>query len=105
MSQRALAKAIGVTSGAVWQWEREEGGTLPRLEVTAEIERVLGLTVGALSRLLGYPVPEAGEGRPASVIESARQDPQLGESERDLLVAVYRELVRQTTARRAKQTE
>jgi transcriptional regulator with XRE-family HTH domain len=105
LSQRALARALGVTPGAVWQWEREDGGTLPRFEISAEIERVLELEPGRLSRLLGYAPPEVGESRPSTVIESARSDPQLGDSERDLLVAVYRELVRQTAARRSKQSE
>jgi transcriptional regulator with XRE-family HTH domain len=99
ISQRALAKSVGVTAGAVWQWERDEGGTLPRLETAAEIERVLGLEPGRLSRLLGYVPAGARESRPASVIEAARSDPELGDSERELLIAVYRELVRQSTAR------
>ena len=75
------------------------------IESSAEIERVLELEPGSLSRLLGYVPPQVGERHPPSVIESARSDPQLGESERDLLVAVYRELVRQSAARRAKQAE
>jgi transcriptional regulator with XRE-family HTH domain len=104
LSQRALAKALGVTPGAVWQWEREEGGTLPRFEITTEIERVLELEPGRLSRLLGYVPAEAGESRLSSVIESARNDPLLGDSERDLLVAIYRELVRQSAARRSKRS-
>src|SRR5262245_37575075 len=99
LSQRAMAKAIGVTSGAVWQWEREQDGTVPRPETTVELERVLKLEPGRLSRLLGY-LPTVDLKEPtASVVEAAKADPRLGQSERELLIAVYRELVRQSTAR------
>jgi hypothetical protein len=38
-------------------------------------------------------------------VAAARADPRLGESERELLIAVYRELVRQSAAKRAKLPE
>jgi hypothetical protein len=35
-------------------------------------------------------------------VAAARADPRLGDSERELLIAVYRELVRQSAAKRPK---
>jgi transcriptional regulator with XRE-family HTH domain len=105
LSQRALAKAIGVTPGAVWQWERDEGGTIPRPDVTIRLEQALKLEPGRLSRLLGY-LPASTESTPTTgVVEAAKADPRLGDSERELLIAVYRELVRQSATKRAKHPE
>jgi transcriptional regulator with XRE-family HTH domain len=102
LSQRALAKAIGVTPGAVWQWERDDGGTVPRPDATIRLEQALKLEPGQLSRLLGY-LPATTEPPPtAGVVEAAKADPRLGDSERELLIAVYRELVRQSAAKRPK---
>jgi transcriptional regulator with XRE-family HTH domain len=98
LSQRGLAKSIGVTPGAVWQWERDDGGTVPRPDVTIRLEQTLKLEPGQLSRLLGY-LPANTEPSPATgVVEAAKADPRLGQRERDLLIAVYRELVRQSAA-------
>jgi hypothetical protein len=36
------------------------------------------------------------------VVEAAKADPRLGQQERDLLIAVYRELVRQSAAKDAE---
>src|SRR4029453_15963436 len=49
---------------------------------------------GALSRLLGYWPAETTDAPPVGVIEAARADPRLGERDRRILTAVYRELVR-----------
>jgi transcriptional regulator with XRE-family HTH domain len=102
LSQRALAKAIGVTPGAVWQWERDEGGTIPRPDATIRLEQALKLEPGQLSRLLGY-LPATTDPTPTpGVVEAAKADPRLGQQERDLLIAVYRELVRQSAAKDAE---
>jgi transcriptional regulator with XRE-family HTH domain len=105
LSQRALARAVDVTAGAVWQWERDNGSTVPRLDLTTRLERVLKLEPGHLSRLLGYLPATAEPGTVTSVVAAARADPRLGDSERELLIAVYRELVRQSAAKRAKLPE
>jgi transcriptional regulator with XRE-family HTH domain len=105
LSQRALARAVDVTAGAVWQWERDNGSTVPRLDLTTRLERVLKLEPGHLSRLLGYLPATAEPGTVTSVVAAARADPRLGDSARELLIAVYRELVRQSAAKRAKLPE
>ena len=105
LSQRALAQAVGVTQGAVWQWERDSGATVPRPDVAIRLEQVLGLEPGQLSRLLGYLPATTETGTTAGVVEAARTDPRLGEQERELLIAVYRELVRQSAAKRSKLQE
>ncbi len=102
LSQRALARAVNVSAGAVWQWERDEDGTVPRLDMTTRLERVLKLEPGHLSRLLGYVPASAEPGTVTSVVAAARADPRLGDSERELLIAVYRELVRQSASKRSK---
>jgi transcriptional regulator with XRE-family HTH domain len=102
LSQRALARAAGVTAGAVWQWERDNGSTVPRLDMTTRLEQVLKLEPGHLSRLLGYLPAAAEPGTATSVVAAVHADPRLEESERELLIAVYRELVRQSAAKRAK---
>ena len=101
LSQRALARAVDVSPGAVWQWERDQDGTVPRLDMTTQLEQVLNLEPGQLSRLLGY-VPATAEPGTMSVVAAARADPRLGDSERELLIAVYRELVRQSTSKRSR---
>jgi transcriptional regulator with XRE-family HTH domain len=99
LSQRALAKAVGVSAGAVWQWERDHGGTLPRPDATIRLEQALKLEPGHLSRLLGYLPATTEPALTTGVVEAAKADPRLGESERALLIAVYRELVRQSASK------
>jgi transcriptional regulator with XRE-family HTH domain len=99
LSQRALARAVGVSAGAVWQWERDQGGTLPRPDATIRLEQALKLEPGHLSRLLGYLPATTEPALTTGVVEAAKADPRLGQSERDLLIAVYRELVRQTASK------
>jgi transcriptional regulator with XRE-family HTH domain len=105
LSQRALARAVSVSPGAVWQWERDRDGTVPRLDMTTRLEQVLKLKPGHLSRLLGYVPATAEPGAMTSVVAAARADPRLGDSERELLIAVYRELVRQSAVKRTKISE
>jgi transcriptional regulator with XRE-family HTH domain len=102
LSQRALARAVNVSPGAVWQWERDEDGTVPRLDMATRLEQILKLEPGHLSRLLGYVPATAEPGTMTSVVAAARADPRLGDSERELLIAVYRELVRQSASKRSK---
>jgi transcriptional regulator with XRE-family HTH domain len=105
LSQRALARAIEVSPGAVWQWERETDGTIPRPDATIRLEEALGLEPGSLSRLLGYLPATLETGTGTSVVEAAKADPRLGDSERELLIAVYRELVRQSAAKAGSRRE
>ena len=103
LTQRALSRAIGLTNSAVWQWE--QGKAIPRPEIVAKLEAALDLGPGVLSRLLGYLPATTQTGTTAGVVDAARTDPRLGEQERELLIAVYRELVRQSAAKRSKLQE
>jgi transcriptional regulator with XRE-family HTH domain len=95
LSQRALARAVGRTHGAAWQWE--EGRGAPDPATVARLEELLRLQPNALAQLLGY-VPHSPEASPvASVTEAVDADPRLGERERELLTAVYRWLVRHSS--------
>ena|SRR5829696_80223 len=92
-SQRELARLVDVSSGAVSQWEM--GETAPREHTTETLERVLHLDAGALGGLLGYAPPSAAMNRAATTVaEAIEADNRLGERERHLLMALYRELVR-----------
>jgi transcriptional regulator with XRE-family HTH domain len=92
LSLRALADAVEASHTVVAQWERGEHA--PRPPRVTMLEHVLQLPPGSLSRLLGYWPAEFADAPPVSVIEAARADPRLGERDRRILTAVYRELIR-----------
>jgi transcriptional regulator with XRE-family HTH domain len=92
MSLRALADAVEASHTVIAQWERGEHA--PRPPRVRMLEHVLQLSPGSLSRLLGYWPAESADGHSVGVIEAARADPRLGERDRRILTAVYRELVR-----------
>jgi transcriptional regulator with XRE-family HTH domain len=94
LSQQQIAQALGVTQASVSQWLL--GQTAPRPDRIAELERMLRVEPYALGRLLGLmPDDDGASRRLVSVMEAAAADPRLGEREREILAAVYRELVRQ----------
>lgn len=58
MTEQQLADLVGVTRGAVQQWEREEKGTAPKRTIQGKVAQALGVS---LAELLGAEVL-AGEG-------------------------------------------
>jgi transcriptional regulator with XRE-family HTH domain len=95
LSQRELAAALRISQASVSQWLTSQSA--PKPERIAELERVLGLTPSALARHLGYAPSNELDSKPVmTVAEAAEADPRLGERERQILVAVYRELIRQS---------
>jgi transcriptional regulator with XRE-family HTH domain len=93
LSQRALAAAVGVSQAAVSQWLL--GQASPKPERVAALEEALRLEPHSLARLLGHLPYGEHEPRPRmTVVEAAEADPRLGERDRRVLAAVYRELVR-----------
>ena len=91
--RRDLAKAVSVSHTVVWQWEGAEHA--PRRPRVRMIEHVLGLPTGSLQRLLGQlTADEAGTRIPMTVLEAAEADSKLGDRGREILAAIYRELVR-----------
>jgi transcriptional regulator with XRE-family HTH domain len=95
-TQMGLSLKIGVSRSAVWQWE--EGKSVPNQANVAALERELRLHPGELSILLGYLPAGATEREVASVIDALEADPKLGDRERELLAAMYRQLVKQREA-------
>jgi transcriptional regulator with XRE-family HTH domain len=92
LSQRQLAAALGVSQATVSQWLT--GQSAPKPGRTAKLERVLQLPPDTLARHLGYSQGDKPEPKPAmTVMEAAEADPRLGERERRILAAVYKELV------------
>jgi transcriptional regulator with XRE-family HTH domain len=93
-SQRELATALGVSHTAVSQWE--VGRSLPSPAKVPDLERALELEPGALSRLLGYlPIASGDDKASLDVIEAIRRDTRLGEQGQELLITMYRQLLRQ----------
>ena len=93
LSQRDLARIVGVSPGAVSQWEM--GQTAPKEEAVVTIERELKLDPGTLAGMLGYVTASPSTERTiASVGEAVEADDRLGPRERKLLMALYKELVR-----------
>lgn len=90
MSQRALARAVGVSPNAVSQWVH--GKAVPQAEMVTAIERTLRLEAETLGRLIGYVPAAIEEQARRSVVEAIHADPRLGEREQDLLVTMYRKL-------------
>ena len=94
LSQRKVADAIGVSHTAVSQWEI--GRSLPIPAKVPDLERVLELEPGALSRLLGYlPIASGDDKTSLDVIEAIRRDARLGKHGQELLITMYRQLLRQ----------
>jgi transcriptional regulator with XRE-family HTH domain len=98
LSQRGLARAVGRTPSAVWQWE--EGRGAPDPPTVAKLEQLLGLERDSLARSLGYAAPDCGSGPTVTVADAVNADPRLDESGRRLLMDVYRWIVRDRAARR-----
>ena len=94
LSQRKLGEAAGVSKAAVSQWE--VGRSLPVPAKMPDLERSLELEPGALSRLLGYlPITSGDDKTSLDVIEAIRGDARLGEHGQELLITMYRQLLRQ----------
>jgi transcriptional regulator with XRE-family HTH domain len=94
MSGRSLARELKLAPASVSKWLR--GKTTPPPETVARAERCLRVSPGTLSRPLGYVlVNELSDHGSSSVTEAVNSDQDLGPRERAVLLAVYRELVRQ----------
>jgi transcriptional regulator with XRE-family HTH domain len=93
LSIRELAGKVSASHTVVWQWEHAEH--TPRPPRVRMIEHVLGLPTGSLQRLLGHLTADEAAARvPMTVLEAADADPKLGDRGREILAALYRELVR-----------
>lgn|SRR5574341_1027204 len=95
LSQRAVARAVGRTPSAVWQWEQGQGAPDP--QTVAKLEQLLRMEPDSLARLLGYVPLSKVSGRPATVMEALNADPRLDDDGRELLTSVYLWLVRKRT--------
>jgi transcriptional regulator with XRE-family HTH domain len=94
LSLSALGAAAGVSKSAAAQWEN--GRSLPVPAKVPDLERALELEPGALSRLLGYlPITSGDDKTSLDVIEAIRRDARLGTHSQELLITMYRQLLRQ----------
>lgn len=86
-TQARLAEPLGVSWHAVGTWEK--GVWAPAPEKVFEVERLLALPPGTLSRHLGYlPLRSAQPGVQAAI----DADPRLDEKGKQLLTEMYRAL-------------
>jgi transcriptional regulator with XRE-family HTH domain len=93
VSGRSLAEALGLSPASVSKWLM--GKTVPSPDTLARAEKLVGLEPGSLSRPLGYVLVPLTPSDAAPVSEAVRADPKLGPREQAVLLAVYKELVRQ----------
>jgi hypothetical protein len=80
----------------VSQWELSL--TAPRPATTTRLEQLLGLEPGTLGWPLGQVPTDTTKPASVSVSEAIETDPRLGRRERELLLAMYRQLVKQHEA-------
>lgn len=96
--QSELGRRLGVQQNTVSTWM--SGSSVPQHSVIYEIEQVLGLRPGHLTRYFGC-YPRASLDRPAiSVEEAVYADPTLDDIARQTLMAVYAVHSRQPAAPR-----
>jgi len=94
LSLSVLGGLVGVSKSAVAQWE--SGRSLPVPAKVPALERALDLEPGSLSRLLGYlPIVTGNDKTSLDVIEAIRRDSRLGSHGQELLITMYRQLLRQ----------
>ena len=94
LSLAALGRSVGVSKSAVAQWEN--GRSLPVPAKVPDLEQALELEPGALSRLLGYvPITSGDDKTTLDVIEAIQRDVRLGRHGQELLITMYRQLLRQ----------
>jgi transcriptional regulator with XRE-family HTH domain len=92
LSQHDLGRMVDVEQSAVTQWET--GKTTPARERVFAIEYALGLPQGTLAQFLGFG-PARGTPvtfRQVTVTDAILADERLTPHQRQLLIALYREL-------------
>ena len=99
-SQRRLARELGISQSAVSYWER--GKSVPEPANVVDLERVLELRSGTLARRIGYMPYETMRDEAISVLDAITGDPALGPRQREILLALYRQLVAQRRAELAE---
>jgi transcriptional regulator with XRE-family HTH domain len=91
MTQKAVGDLLGVTQQLVGNWE--QASREPSVQAACQLEVVLGVEPGALTKHLGFlPLTAAGKIIEHGVIDSILADPTLGDSDRKALLGVYRAL-------------
>src|SRR6266542_4305576 len=92
LSQHDLGRMVDVEQSAVTQWET--GKTTPARDRVFAIEYALGLRQGTLAQFLGFG-PARGTAvtfRQVTVTDAILADEKLTPNQRQLLIALYREL-------------
>lgn len=95
LTQRELARRIGVSHGTISQWEAATAA--PREDVVARLEKALGLPEDSFAGLLGYLPYSVQMQAVATVTEAIEHDARLDSRDRQILTAMYRELLRAHT--------
>lgn len=99
-TQVQVADLLGMTQSSVSAWR--SGIAAPDPDIIFELERMLSLAPGHLSRHLGFLPLEAGKRAPASVRDAVIGDSLLGEQAKRAVLAVYEELKSRGGVRRGR---
>lgn len=86
VTQAQLGEQLGITQSSISAWK--SGTAKPEPETVFEVERLLDLTPGHLSRHLGY-WPEPSETRAMTFEEAIRADDLLDDDVKEALIRVY----------------
>lgn len=90
VTQRVLGERLGgITQSAISAWIA--GQSEPSREMVFQIEQVLELPPGNLSRHLGYLPPSAADSTPVTFEDAVMNDPLLDETQKRGVLALYRE--------------
>lgn len=86
--QQWLANELGVSQSAISQWIKAQTEPLPPR--VFEIERVLGVEPGTLSRLLGYRPDDGAD--TLSVEAAILADPSLTDDQKNRFLGLFRDI-------------
>ena len=100
MTQDALAEAVGRKQSSVSAWLA--GKSAPESATVFKIEEILDLPAGHLSRFLGYLPTAAVEASSATFEELVTIDPLLDETQKRMILALYREATSRRSTRRGR---
>jgi transcriptional regulator with XRE-family HTH domain len=92
MSQKAIGGLLGVTQQLVGSWE--QGLRSPAPEMVCQLEVILSVAPGTLTKHLGYLPLNAAKVIEHGVIDAVLSDPDLSDAQRRALLATYREFTR-----------
>mgnify|MGYP006313009465 CR=1 FL=1 len=103
MSQRELARQLGVSGQAVTHWVKGSGR--PSWDRLVRLEDLLGVPRGELMEMLGYRPPVDGADRLVTLEDAIRSDEDLGAEHKRALLVFVKAAREEAAARRGSADE